>query len=46
LPGSVAAAAVLVDNQPRLRRLLEARLGTPAADLVLAVANATSLALT
>ena len=46
LPGGVAAAAVLVDNQPRLRRLLESRLGTPVTDLVLAVSNATALGLT
>ena len=45
-PGSVAAAVVLVDNQPRLRRLLEAGLGTPVTDLVLAVSNATALGLT
>jgi cation-transporting ATPase I len=46
LPGSVAAAAVLVDSQPRLRRVLEDRLGTPAADLVLAATNAVTLGLT
>ncbi|MCU1605000.1 MAG: family P-type ATPase, partial [Modestobacter sp.] len=46
LPGSAAAAVVLVDNQPRLRRLVESRLGPPATDLVLAVSNAVAWALT
>ena len=46
LPGSLAAAAVLVDSQPRLRRVVEDGLGTPAADLALAAANAVALGLT
>lgn len=40
LPGSAAAAVVLVDNQPRLRRLLEGRLGPASTDLALAVSTA------
>ncbi len=40
LPGSAAAAVVLVDNQPRLRRLLERRLGPARTDLALAVSTA------
>ncbi len=40
LPGSAAAAVVLVDNQPRLRRLLEDRLGPSVTDLALAVSTA------
>ena len=40
LPGSSVAAVVLVDNQPRLRRLLESRLGPSGSDLALAVTNA------
>jgi cation-transporting ATPase I len=46
LPGSAAAAVVLVDNQPRLRRLVETRLGPSATDLVMAVSNAVAWALT
>ena len=46
LPGVVAAAAVLIDVQPRLRRVVEARLGVEAADVALAVATATAQALT
>ncbi|MCW2574917.1 MAG: superfamily ATPase, partial [Modestobacter sp.] len=46
LPGSAAAAVVLVDNQPRLRRLVETGLGPPATDLVMAVSNAVAWALT
>ncbi len=40
LPGSAAAAVVLVDNQPRLRRVLETRLGPATTDVVLAVSTA------
>ncbi|WP_083341731.1 cation-translocating P-type ATPase [Mycobacterium talmoniae] len=40
LPVSVEAAAVAVDYQPRLRRLLEERLGTAATDTVLTLAMA------
>ncbi|MHB8185507.1 MAG: cation-translocating P-type ATPase [Dermatophilaceae bacterium] len=40
LPGAVTAAVTLIDVQPRLRRVVEARLGTDAADVVLAVATA------
>jgi len=46
LPGSAAAAVVLVDNQPRLRRLLEARLGPAPTDLALAVSTAAVQGLT
>jgi len=46
LPGSAAAAVVLVDNQPRLRRLLESKLGPAATDLALALSMATVQALT
>lgn len=40
LPGSTAAAVVLVDYQPRLRRIAEQRFGTAGADVVLAIATA------
>jgi len=40
LPGSTAAAVVLVDNQPRLRRALEHRMGPAATDLAVTVSNA------
>ncbi len=40
LPGGAAAAVVLVDNQPRLRELLERRLGPSETDLALAVSSA------
>jgi cation-transporting ATPase I len=46
LPGSAAAAVVLIDNQPRLRRVVEERLGPSATDLVMAVSNAVAWALT
>ena len=46
LPGSASAAVVLVDNQPRVRELLESRLGTAATDLALAVSTAGVQALT
>ena len=46
LPGSAAAAVVLVDNQPRLRRLVEMRLGPSATDLVMALSNAVAWGLT
>ncbi len=46
LPGSAAAAVVLVDNQPRIRGLLESRLGPAATDLALAVSTAAVQALT
>jgi len=46
LPGGAAAAVVLVDNQPRLRVLLESRLGPAATDLALAVSTAAVQALT
>jgi cation-transporting ATPase I len=39
-PFSVQAAVAVVDYQPRLRRLLEDRLGKPATDTVLSVAMA------
>jgi len=40
LPGGAAAAVTVPDYQPRIRRALEHRLGTPAADTVLAVTGA------
>jgi len=40
LPGSAAAAVVLVDNQPRLRRALEHRVGPAATDLAVTVSSA------
>jgi len=40
LPGSAAAAVVLVDSQPRLRRLIETRFGPATTDLALAVSTA------
>ena len=46
LPGSAAAAVVLVDNQPRLRVLLESRLGPAATDLALAASTAAVQGLT
>jgi len=46
LPGSATAAVVLVDNQPRLRRVLETRIGSGATDLAVAVSNAAVQGLT
>jgi len=46
LPGSATAAVVLVDNQPRLRRMLETRIGPGATDLAVAVSNAAVQGLT
>jgi len=46
LPGGASAAVVLVDNQPRVRELLESRLGPAATDLALAVSTAAVQALT
>jgi len=40
LPVELASLATFVDHEPRLRHSLEARLGTPATDLGLAVASA------
>jgi hypothetical protein len=40
LPGAAAAAVTLVDAQPRLRRLVEQRVGPESADVVRAVAIA------
>ena len=40
LPGGTPAAVALVDTQPRLRQLLESRLGPAGTDLTLAVSNA------
>ncbi len=39
-PGEVAAAISFVDSNPRLRRVVENRLGRPAADLSLSLASA------
>jgi len=46
LPGATVAAVVLVDNQPRLRRLLEGRLGPDGTDLALAASTAAVQGLT
>jgi H+-transporting ATPase len=46
LPAGLAAAVTLVDYQPRLRRLLEERIGADAADAVLALATSISYTLT
>lgn len=40
LPVEAASVASVVDNEPRIRHFLESHLGTPTADLGLAVANA------
>lgn len=40
LPVEVASIVTLIDNEPRIRHFLESHLGTPTADLGLAVANA------
>lgn len=45
LPGVVTAAVTLIDVQPRLRRALEAGIGTDPADVVLAVAMAAAQSL-
>jgi cation-transporting ATPase I len=46
LPGGLAAAVTVVDYQPRLRRLVEDRLGPSAADTALAVAASAVYTLT
>ncbi|MGI8493097.1 MAG: HAD-IC family P-type ATPase [Acidimicrobiales bacterium] len=45
-PVEAASVVTLIDNEPRLRRFLESRLGSPATDLGLAVANALGQSLT
>ncbi|MHB1533565.1 MAG: HAD-IC family P-type ATPase, partial [Acidimicrobiales bacterium] len=40
LPIEAASVVTMVDNEPRIRHLLESHLGTPATDLGLAVTNA------
>ncbi len=40
LPVEIASVVTVVDNEPRIRHLLESHLGTPATDLGLAVLNA------
>ena len=45
-PATLAAAVTVVDYQPRLRRLLEDRIGTDAADAVLAFATSAAYTLT
>lgn len=40
LPVEAASVASVIDNEPRIRHFLESHLGTPTADLGLAVANA------
>ena len=44
-PGEVAAAIAFVDSDPRLRRVVENRLGRPAADLSLSLASAMTQAI-
>lgn len=46
LSGAVAAGVVLIDTQPRLRRLVESRLGPELADVALAVSTAAAQTLT
>jgi H+-transporting ATPase len=46
LPQGLAAAVTVVDYQPRLRRLVEERLGTAAADTALAFASSVAYTLT
>ncbi|WP_407774831.1 HAD-IC family P-type ATPase, partial [Mycobacterium sp.] len=46
LPAGLAAAVTLVDYQPRLRRLVEERLGPDAADAALAFATSVTYTLT
>jgi H+-transporting ATPase len=46
LPQGLAAAVTLVDYQPRLRRMVEDRLGTAAADAALAFASSVTYTLT
>ncbi|MDQ2728694.1 MAG: cation-translocating P-type ATPase [Actinomycetota bacterium] len=40
LPVEAASMVTLIDNEPRIRHFLEAHLGTPTADLGLAIGNA------
>jgi len=46
LPVEVASVVTLIDNEPRLRHMLESHLGTPTTDLGLAVLNAVGQSLT
>jgi cation-transporting ATPase I len=46
LPVEVASIVTIVDNEPRIRHVLESHLGTPATDLGLAVASAVGQSLT
>ncbi|HET9691971.1 MAG TPA: HAD-IC family P-type ATPase [Acidimicrobiales bacterium] len=46
LPVEAASLVSLVDNEPRLRQLIDGRLGTPVTDLGLAVLNAVGQGLT
>ncbi|MDP9116370.1 MAG: cation-translocating P-type ATPase [Actinomycetota bacterium] len=46
VPGVAAAAVTFIDVQPRMRRAIEARLGTEAADVALALATAAAQTLT
>ncbi|MFN8016616.1 MAG: heavy-metal-associated domain-containing protein [Acidimicrobiales bacterium] len=45
IPAEIPGLVSLADSQPRIRRLLEDRIGPPATDLVVAGANATAQAL-
>ncbi|MDV7347823.1 MULTISPECIES: metal transporter [Rhodococcus] len=46
LPAAVAAAVISADYQPRIRRIIDNRLGPEATDVVLATAGAATLTLT
>jgi cation-transporting ATPase I len=46
LPVEVASVVSLLDNEPRIRHLIESHFGTPATDLGLAVTNAVGQSLT
>ena len=45
IPAEIPGVVSLADGQPRMRRLLENRLGRPATDVALVVANALAQAL-
>jgi cation-transporting ATPase I len=45
IPGELASVIALADSQPRVRQLLESRVGLPATDLGLALASAVAQAL-
>lgn len=45
IPAEIPGLITLADSQPRIRKVLEERIGPPATDLVVAAANATAQAL-